>query len=210
MTVVAMLVWGAGQWLAFAAASVALFLALLAWGYWRTGANLGFGLRMLAAGLKAVGVAVLALCLLEPLFSGTRARPGANLFALLGGNQMLTESPLIQDLMAERGQRHVLAVLKSRFRSMPPEIVHALHAVRDEEQFEKLLPFLLRNAEFIQRSCGVPHVRFPLALGNTESGMGRFHVAADIDAGTASERAYLVHQQLPGPVQHQGGLLLLR
>ena len=59
---------------------------------------------MLAAGLKALGVAVLALCLLEPLFSGTRARPGANLFALLVDN---SQSMSLKDRGADqtRGQQ---------------------------------------------------------------------------------------------------------
>jgi hypothetical protein len=61
------------------------------------------------------------------------------LLTLLGGSTMLTESPLIQDMMAERGQRHILAALKARFPLVPPEIVHALRAIRDEQQFEKLI-----------------------------------------------------------------------
>jgi len=36
--------------------------------------------------LKFLGVATLALCLLEPLWSGQRARPGANLFAIVADN----------------------------------------------------------------------------------------------------------------------------
>jgi len=42
-------------------------------GYWRAA---GSGrLRILAGGLKILGVIILALCLLDPLLSGTRARP---------------------------------------------------------------------------------------------------------------------------------------
>ena len=78
------LVWGAAQWLPFAAGAAAVLLALVLWGYWRAGATRG--LRLLAGGLKALGILILALCLLEPLFSGTRARPGANTFAVLADN----------------------------------------------------------------------------------------------------------------------------
>jgi uncharacterized membrane protein len=78
------LVWGAAHWLGVAAGIAALVLALLAWGYWRAGASRP--VRVLAMSLKALGVLVLALCLLEPLFSGTRARPGANLFVVLADN----------------------------------------------------------------------------------------------------------------------------
>src|SRR5436189_6474805 len=78
------LVWGAPGWLAIAATGAALLLALLVWGYWRTGPSRG--VRVLAGCLKAAGILVLALCLLEPLFSGTRARPGANQFVVLADN----------------------------------------------------------------------------------------------------------------------------
>jgi hypothetical protein len=75
------LVWGAPQWLGAAAAFAGALLALLAWGYWRAGA--GPGVRALAIGLKVLAVLLLAACLLEPLFSGRRARPGANQFVVL-------------------------------------------------------------------------------------------------------------------------------
>jgi uncharacterized membrane protein len=98
------LVWGATHWLALAAAAAVLTAALLAWGYWRTGANLRPGLRVLSASLKAVGLLVLALCLLEPLFSGTRARPGANLFVVLADNsQSMALKDRDQD--ASRGEQ---------------------------------------------------------------------------------------------------------
>ena len=98
------LVFGAAQWLAVVVTTGALMLALLVWGYWRTGSNLGIGLRLASAGLKAVGVVVLALCLLEPLFSGMRARPGANLFVLLADN---SQSMSLKDRGADetRGQQ---------------------------------------------------------------------------------------------------------
>ncbi len=75
------LVWGAPQWLAIAAGFFALFILLLALGYRGAGASLG--VRMTAALLKAMGIAILALCLLEPLISTRHARPGANAFVLL-------------------------------------------------------------------------------------------------------------------------------
>ena len=34
-----------------------------------------------AAGLKLLGLLLLAVCLIDPLYSGVRARPGANLFS---------------------------------------------------------------------------------------------------------------------------------
>jgi uncharacterized membrane protein len=78
------LVWGASQWLAVAAPVVSALLLLLVWGYWRAPADRW--LRWLAPTVKFLGILILALCLLEPLFSGTRSKPGANLFVVLSDN----------------------------------------------------------------------------------------------------------------------------
>jgi uncharacterized membrane protein len=78
------LVWGASQWLAVAAPIVVGLLALLVWGYWRAPADPW--VRVLAPIVKVIGILILAICLLEPLFSGTRAKPGANLFVVLTDN----------------------------------------------------------------------------------------------------------------------------
>src|SRR3954465_10840642 len=77
-------VWGAPDWTLVAAGIAAVMLVLLIVGYWRAGATRG--VRLLAASLKILGVLLLALCLLEPLASGARARPGANQFVLLADN----------------------------------------------------------------------------------------------------------------------------
>jgi hypothetical protein len=61
------------------------------------------------------------------------------LLTLLGGSRMLADSPLIQDLFAERGQRYVLTVLKSRFPIIPAAIVDAVKAVQGEEHFVTLI-----------------------------------------------------------------------
>jgi len=62
----------------------ALLVVLLLWGYSR--AKLQPWVRVVAAAVKLLAVIILALCLLEPLFSGTRARAGANLFVVLADN----------------------------------------------------------------------------------------------------------------------------
>jgi uncharacterized membrane protein len=54
--------------------------------FWTYRASAGQPLRWVCLGLKALGIAALALCLLEPLWLGQRARPGANLFAILADN----------------------------------------------------------------------------------------------------------------------------
>src|SRR5438874_9513485 len=78
------LFWGAADWLAVAIGAAVVLLVLLGVGYQRVGATRN--VRLLAAGVKALGVLILSLCLLEPAFSGTRARPGANQFIVLADN----------------------------------------------------------------------------------------------------------------------------
>jgi uncharacterized membrane protein len=77
-------IWGAANWLIPAAAIVGLLVLLVLWGY--TGTTAPPRARWLAAGLKLLGVLILALCLLEPLLSSTRAKPGANQFVILSDN----------------------------------------------------------------------------------------------------------------------------
>ena len=71
------------NWLWPVVAFGVLAAVVLAWGYRATA---GHPLRWVCLGLKALGLAALALCLLEPLWLGQRARPGANLFAVLADN----------------------------------------------------------------------------------------------------------------------------
>ena len=74
------LIWGAQHWLPIAATVVAVFLALLTWGYWRAGS--GRWLGFVGGTLKLIGVAILVVCLLEPLLGGNRAKPGEILFVV--------------------------------------------------------------------------------------------------------------------------------
>ncbi|HXG46768.1 MAG TPA: glutamine amidotransferase [Methylomirabilota bacterium] len=71
-------------WLLPAAAFVVVSLVLLFWGY--RAAAVSPGVRAACFGLKLLGLLALAACLLEPLWSGQRARPGANFFAVLADN----------------------------------------------------------------------------------------------------------------------------
>ncbi len=60
-----------------------LALGVLGWSY---RAAAGYPWRWTCLVLKALGLVALALCVLEPLWLGQRARPGANLFAVLADN----------------------------------------------------------------------------------------------------------------------------
>lgn len=74
---------GAPDWLWPAAAIAAIGFGLLLWSYNR---NRRGKLVWSAALCKAIAFAALASCLVEPLWTGTRAKPGANLFLLLCDN----------------------------------------------------------------------------------------------------------------------------
>src|SRR5260370_3284613 len=72
------------EWLLPAAAFTAGALLLLFWTYRRE--TSGGGIRIAAFLLKLLGILTLAACVLDPLWSGQRARPGANLFVVLADN----------------------------------------------------------------------------------------------------------------------------
>ncbi|HEY5911592.1 MAG TPA: glutamine amidotransferase [Verrucomicrobiae bacterium] len=80
---VATLTFSARDWLWPAGVALAFALFLVWWSYRRASAS---PLRWLCAGLKVAGTWALGLCLLEPLWSGHRAQPGANIFAVVADN----------------------------------------------------------------------------------------------------------------------------
>jgi uncharacterized membrane protein len=90
------------DWLAVALAATVVLLVLLLVSY-RRAVVASIGVRLVAAGLKVGAILILAACLLEPLFSGQRARPGANKFALLADN---SQSMMLKDqgLRQTRGE----------------------------------------------------------------------------------------------------------
>ncbi|MGE3312378.1 MAG: glutamine amidotransferase [Limisphaerales bacterium] len=83
MELIASLTFSAWNWLWPVAGVLALAAALLVWGYFSAPPSTA---RSLGPILKILGIAALAACLLEPLWSGQRVRPGANLFAVLADN----------------------------------------------------------------------------------------------------------------------------
>ena len=72
------------DWLLPAAGFIAVATALLWWSYRRLA--IPPALRVACISLKLLGLLALAACLLEPLWTAQRARPGANLFVVLADN----------------------------------------------------------------------------------------------------------------------------
>src|SRR6185436_16379838 len=81
---VATLVISGRAWLWPIVAFLVAAMLVLAWGYRR--ASAGGAIRGVCIFLKGLGLLTLAACLLEPLWSGERARPGSNLFLVLVDN----------------------------------------------------------------------------------------------------------------------------
>lgn len=75
---------GARHWLGGAVLLLMVALAVVVWSYHRGGSRLW--VRRVAAVLKGIGIIALAVCLVEPLFTGTRPRPGSNLFLVVADN----------------------------------------------------------------------------------------------------------------------------
>ena len=105
-TVWAALVFSGWTWLIPAAGGLLVALLILAWSY-RAAAGTG-GLRWVCLLLKTLGLAALAACLLEPLWTGQRARPGANLFVIVADN---SQGLQIKDRQATRTRGEVLRKL---------------------------------------------------------------------------------------------------
>ena len=95
------------EWLLPAIGFLVAALGILVWSYRRAGASAG--VRAACLILKLVGLIALAACLLEPLWSGQRAKPGANFFVLLADNSQGMQIK-DKDQVRSRGEflRHTL------------------------------------------------------------------------------------------------------
>lgn len=91
------------EWLAPAALLLAAAVVFLVWGYRNVAASVPT--RLACIFLKLLGLAALGFCLLEPLWSTQRVRPGANFFALLADG---SEGMTIKDKGADRTRGELL------------------------------------------------------------------------------------------------------
>lgn len=87
---------GARSWLVPAVLLAVVALVALLWTYWRTAST--SWLRAVCTLLKASAVVLIAICLVEPMFQGTRPRPGENLFLVVADNSRSLQ-------LADRGAR---------------------------------------------------------------------------------------------------------
>ena len=96
------LIFGSQPWLVWAAALFLLGFVLVVWRSWN--ARTEGAARWLAPLFKLFGLLLLAICTLEPLWSGQRVSPGANLFLILADD---SQSLTIKDPGAEetRGEQ---------------------------------------------------------------------------------------------------------
>jgi len=98
------------EWLLPAMGFVAVAGVLLLWSYRRAPVRGPIGGICFA--LKLLGVLALAGCLIEPLWTGQRARPGANFFAILADNsqsmqikdraEKLTRGEKVREMLGEQ------------------------------------------------------------------------------------------------------------
>src|SRR5262249_53759479 len=68
------------------------------------------------------------------------------LLAILGGKQVMIESPLIKEILAESKQDDILTVLKARFGEVPLELAKRLRRISSEKKLEKLIEEAARCA----------------------------------------------------------------
>lgn len=128
-----------GVWIWVAAAVWVAALILMVWSYRGSRAR-GVALRM-AFGLKLLAVAALALCLVEPLWSGRRARPGANLFLVVADNSR-SMAVVDRGMVRTRGE-----ILRSSLQTEAPQWLGHLGETYQVRQYV-LDSRLCRTADF--------------------------------------------------------------
>jgi len=128
----------AKNWLPWAAGFLFVAGLLLAWGY--RGTRLRGGRLLACVSLKLLGIFLLALCLLEPMWSGERAVPGANQLLVVADNSQgmqirdrdasKTRGERLQTMLAD-AEKGWLGELNENFKVRPFLIDSRLQAVSD-------------------------------------------------------------------------------
>ncbi len=119
------------DWLWPAVGALVAAFAFVTWSYLRAPARTP--LRLACAVLKVLGLAALLACLLEPTLSGQRAKPGANVLAIVADNSL---SMTLHDAGAaeSRGDilRSVVAGVRSDWRTPLSQSFDTRHYLADE------------------------------------------------------------------------------
>ncbi|MCI0741289.1 MAG: glutamine amidotransferase [Gemmataceae bacterium] len=110
-------------------------LALLVWGY--RGTTMRPGERFICGALKLLGVAALAACLIEPLWTGQRVKPGANYFAILADN---SQGMCVKDARADLPRNELLAQMLASERSTWQRSLEEFFQVRRYQFDSRLQP----------------------------------------------------------------------
>lgn len=103
MTVFATILFSNRAWLIPVCAVVAVLAAMVIWSWHRSAAEPW--VKIVCGVLKLAGIVLLALCLLNPLWIGQHARPGANIFGIIADN---SQSLKIKDAAESRSRGDVL------------------------------------------------------------------------------------------------------
>ncbi|MHC1768354.1 MAG: glutamine amidotransferase [Verrucomicrobiia bacterium] len=129
------------DWLWPALLLLAAAVVALAWAY--RGARVQPGTRAACVLLKFLGLAALFACLLEPLWSGQRARPGANYVAILADN---SQGMQIKDQADSRSRGDALReLLTSEEQTWQPDLEENFQVRR--YQFDSRLQFVKNFGE---------------------------------------------------------------
>jgi hypothetical protein len=64
--------------------------------------------------------------------------PDPELFRLLGGEQTMIESPLLQQMIAEARHEGILDILKDRFGTVPRDVTRHLRSILDDKKLRRL------------------------------------------------------------------------
>ncbi len=102
------LIWGAPEWLPAVILLGGAALIVIVYSLRHIPRNQP--IRIITTTLKTVALSLLLLCLLEPLYSGLRPRPGANLFLVMADNN---QSMLVSDHRQQQNRAEQLAPLLS-------------------------------------------------------------------------------------------------
>ncbi|HMJ65935.1 MAG TPA: hypothetical protein VK615_11345, partial [Candidatus Binatia bacterium] len=122
-------------WLAPAVIVVLVGLGLIFWSY-RTAIARPTD-KLIAATLKLLGILALAACLVEPLWTGQRVKPGANYFAVLADN---SQGMCIKDANADQPRNELVTALLRSERGKWQRTLEDLFQVRRYQFDARLQP----------------------------------------------------------------------